>query len=213
MLGRIAQVGVPAAMERVAINVGQIVFARMISGFGTAALAAHHLAVSVESLSYSPGYGVAQAATTLVGQSLGAKDPDRAERAALLCNRIGMGIMAFAGLLIICFRVPLMRLFTPEAQVVEIGAGLLIICAAFQPFFAMSIVMTGALRGAGDTRVPFYISMFTMWGLRLVLAALFAYGFNLGVRGAWMGMWVDIFARGLLIYRRFRRGSWKTIQV
>lgn len=213
MLGRIGKVGLPAAMERVAINAGQIVFARMVAGFGTASLAAHHLAVSIESLSYQPGYGVAQAATTLVGQSLGAGDTKRAEKAGLMSGYLGMAIMAVAGVLIALFRVPLMRLFTPDAEVVQIGASLLLICAGYQPFFAMSIVMTGALRGAGDTKVPFYISLFSMWGLRLVLAWVFAYGLGMGVRGAWLGMFADIFARGLLVYIRFRRGAWKRIQV
>lgn len=213
MITRIARIGVPAAMERIAINVGQIVFARLVTSFGTSALAAHHLAISIEAIGYQPGYGMAQAATTIVGQSLGAGEKDRAYRAGILCNRLGVLLMSFAALLLLLFRTPLMGIFTPDVEVISIGSRLLILCALYQPFFAMAIVLTGALRGAGDTRVPFYVSLFTMWGLRLIVAYLCAYPLGFGVYGAWMGMWVDLFVRGLLIYARFRKGTWREARV
>lgn len=213
MLRRIARIGTPAAMERIAVNLGQILFTRIVAGFGTQALAAHHLAIQIEALGYQAGFGVAQAATTLVGQSLGAGQVSRAERAGTLCNRFGVLLMSGAALVLFFFGGSLMRLFTPDAAVIQIGAGLLRVCAVYEPFFAMSIVMTGALRGAGDTQVPFVISLVCMWVVRMGVAWLLAFRLGLGIYGAWIGMAADIALRGVLMVLRFRKGVWKSIRV
>lgn len=213
LLVRMFRVGVPAALERVAINVGQILFARMVASFGTAQLAAHHLAITVESLGYMPGFGIQAAATALVGQSLGARDTIRAERYGRICNRLGILCMCAASALMVIFAYPLMSLFTRDPQVRQIGARLLYFCAAEEPFFGVAIVMSGALRGAGDTRVPFYISLCTMWCVRLVVAYVFGIALGLGIYGAWAGMVADLAVRGIWLYIRFAKGKWKTLSV
>ena len=213
LLRRMFRVGIPAALERVAINVGQMIFARIVASFGTAQLAAHHLAITVESLGYMPGFGIQAAATTLVGQSLGAGDAARAERYGHICNRLGLLCMCVASVLMIVLAHPLMALFTSDAKVQQIGARLLYFCAAEEPFFGVAIVMSGALRGAGDTRVPFYISLCTMWCVRLVVAYLFGILLGFGIYGAWAGMVADLAVRGIWLRLRFAKGEWKTLTV
>jgi len=119
------------------------------------------------------------------------------------------------GLVALLLLIPdvLLRLFTPDAAVVAEGARVLRIVAIPQLFFGTSIVLSGALRGAGDTKWPLYISIAGMWGLRMVLAGLLARALGLGLPGAWMAMSVDLCLRGILVFLRFRSGRWARIRV
>lgn len=213
LLRRIFRVGFPAALERVTINVGQLFFVGMIAAIGTAQLAAHHLAVTVESLSYMPGFAFGVAATTLVGQSLGATDVPAAKAQGRLTIGIGVVVMTLIGVGLFAFAHCLIAMLTPDGTVREIGTVLIRICALEQPFMALSMVGSGALRGAGDTRVPFVISLIGMWGVRLVLARWFVYGLGWGVNGAWYAMVLDVAVRGTLMGARFARGKWAYLRV
>mgnify|MGYP004534920437 FL=1 len=205
---RVLRIAYPAALERAAINLGQMFFARMVSGQGVAAFAAHNQSIQVESLGYMPAYGFSAAATALVGQGLGAKKPQEARRqggrAVTLClallTAIGAGMYLLAPWLI--------SLLTPDAEVRRIGAMLIRICAFEQPFNAVSIVASGALRGAGDTKVPFLYGLATMWGVRIPFAWLFGTALGFGVAGFWWAMVADLGVRSLLLYVRFHRGRW-----
>lgn len=200
--------GAPAAYERLILSSGQILMTRLVAGLGTASLAAYHLANTAESISYMPGYGLAVAATTLVAQSLGAGKPLLAWQYGKRCTQYGVGIMAFAGQLMFVFSKNLMMLFTPDPQVIALGSIGLKIMAFSEPFFAMAIVISGALRGAGDTRRPFYYTASGMWGVRVGTVILLCYILKIGVYGAWIGMILDLMVRGLLSLGRFRGGHW-----
>lgn len=205
---RVLRVAYPAALERAAINLGQMMFARMVASAGVAAFAAHNQSIQVESLGYMPAYGFSAAATTLVGQRLGAGRPEEAReyggRAIWLCllllTAVGAFMFAFAPFLI--------SLLTQDGQVRQIGAMLIRICAFEQPFNAISIVAAGALRGAGDTRVPFYYALATMWGVRILFAWLLGTVLGFGVAGFWWAMVADLGVRSLLLALRFRQGAW-----
>jgi len=213
ILRRILRVGVPTAMERVTINVGQLFFAALITSIGTAELAAHHLSVTVESLSYMPGFAFGVAATTLVGQALGAGDAAKAKAQGWLTIRSSIWVMSLIGVGMFLFAPALIGMLTPDEAVRAIGTSLIRICSVEQPFMALSIVGTSALRGAGDTRVPLYISLVGMWGVRLVLAWILAFHFGLGVQGAWYAMVTDLAVRSALIVVRFARGKWTRVRV
>ncbi|MDD3242680.1 MAG: MATE family efflux transporter [Eubacteriales bacterium] len=213
ILKKILKVGLPAAMERLAINGGQLVFLRIVAGLGTVPLAAHHLGVTAESLCYLPADGYAAAATTLVGQACGAGDTQSARRYGQITFRLGFVTMLFTGGLLFAFSPQIMGLFTPDAAVIALGAPVLRLVALVQPLFATAIILSGALRGAGDTRWPFYISAGCMWGIRQALAWVCAYSLGMGLMGAWVGMVADLAARGLLIYLRFRRGKWMELRM
>ncbi|NLD51896.1 MAG: MATE family efflux transporter [Clostridiales bacterium] len=210
---RLARIAIPTALERMSISLGQIVFAGMVARLGTHALAAHHLSIQIESLGYMPGYGFAVAAATLVGQSLGAGQPAEARSLGLRAIRTGVWVMSTMGLIMFVFANQLISLFTPDSTVRLIGTGLIRICAFEQPFSALSIIVPGALRGAGDTATPFYIALFSMWGIRIVLAWLLGTVFNLGVQGIWVAMVLDLAVRGMLLLRRFLSNKWQHIRV
>ena len=210
---RVLRVAYPAALERAAINLGQIMFARMVSSVGVAAFAAHNQSIQVESLGYMPAHGFAAAATTLVGQGLGAGRPEdareRGGRAIFLCLLLLTGVGAF----LFAAAPFLISLLTPDAEVRAIGAMLIRICAFEQPFNALSIVTAGALRGAGDTKVPFYYSLVSMWGVRIALAWVLGTRLGFGVAGFWWAMVADLGVRGTLRVLRFHRGRWVNARV
>ena len=205
-LAHTAAIGVPVALERATLNIAQIVITALIAGLGTVSIAANHLAVTAEALSYLPAYGVAAAATTLVGQAIGAKREDLALRFAWLCTRLGMLIMTGTGLLLLLFAPQLIALFTQDAAVISLGAKVLRVEALAQPLFAASIVATGALRGAGDSKVPFYISLISMWGVRITAALLLAP--RVGLLGVWIAMCGELCVRGLIFLWRLRSKKW-----
>ncbi len=210
---RILNVGVPAMAERVLTSTGQIGYARQVSGLGTAAYAAHSLSLNCESFSYMPGMGFATAATTLVGQRLGAKDPEGAEKSALLSIKMGVLTMGFMGVLFFLLPGPLLRIFTNDPEVIARGIPLLRIVAFTQVPEAMGFVIPGALRGAGDTRVSMYVTVLGVWGVRYALTYVLINAFHMGLTAAWIGMFLDWVVRAVLYYRRLKRGRWKEIEV
>ncbi len=205
------RIGLPVAFERTLMCSAQIMVTTIISGIGTAAIAAHHLAVTTEALSYLPAYGVGTAATTLIGQALGAGRKDIAKRFSTIVTYMGIIIMSFGGILLFAFAEPLISIFSTDPEVITLGRDVLRIVAFVEPFFAMSIVITGVLRGAGDTKGPFLISLITMWGVRISMAFLLAPRF--GLRGVWVAMSLELVARGVLFIIRMYRGKWLDIKI
>ena len=205
---RVLRIAYPAALERAAINLGQMFFARMVSGQGVAAFAAHNQSIQVESLGYMPAYGFSAAATALVGQGLGAKKPQEARRQGSRAVTLCLALLTAVGAGMYLLAPWLISLLTPDAEVRRIGAMLIRICAFEQPFNAVSIVASGALRGAGDTKVPFLYGLATMWGVRIPFAWLFGTALGFGVAGFWWAMVADLGVRSLLLYVRFHRGRW-----
>lgn len=211
LIKKVLYIGIPAAGERIIISSGQMAFTKIIAGLGTVQLAAHYLANTAESISYMPAYGLAVAATTLVGQSLGVDDTEKAEKYGYGAFKMGVLIMSLMACIFIFFPHYLIRIFTNDPVVIYHASSVLRIEALSQPFFASSIVLSGALRGAGDTRWPLYISMISMWGVRIILAWIMIGRFGLGLKSAWVAMVVDLAVRGILIFIRYKNGRWKNI--
>ncbi len=207
LIKQLFSVGTPAALERLSISLGQMVFIGMVASLGTAQLAAHHLVVTIESLSYMPGYGFAAAASTLVGQSLGAGEPLSARHRGILSIHLCVLTMSAVGVALFLFAPWWIALFTPDDGVRLIGASLLRICSLEQPATALYLTSSGALRGAGETRTPFYIAFGSM-GLRLFLSYVFISHMNMGIQGAWWAMGIDLWVRGVLTFLCFRKGRW-----
>ncbi|QNO13687.1 MATE family efflux transporter [Alkalicella caledoniensis] len=213
IIKNILSIGLPAALERVAMSSGQLFFTRIVAGLGTSMLAAHHLAIVAESLSYMPGNGFSMAATTLVGQSLGANKPDEAEKYGFETLKLGVIVMSLMGFIFFFFPHYLISIFNSDPEVIKYGSMCLRIVAFAQPFFSSAMVLSGALRGAGDTRWPLIYAFTGMWVVRLSLAVIFVYLFDLGLMGAWLAMVADLSIRGTLIFLRFKSGKWKHIKV
>lgn len=205
-LSAMVRIGVPQAMAQTASCGAQIAVTVIVAGLGTQAVAANSLAVTAEALCYQPGYGVSTAATTLVGQSLGAGRRDMAVRFARVSTLLGMAIMTGMGLLMFLFAQPLIGMFTPDRGVMELGASVLRIEAFAEPFFAASIVATGAFSGAGDTKWSFLANLLSMWGVRLPIALLLIG--SLGLTGMWIAMCSELILKGLFFLWRLRSNRW-----
>ena len=200
--------GVPSFLERAVISGGQIVSTAMISGLGTAALAAHQLANSGESLCYMPIFGFSIAATTLVAQNLGAGDKERAFKQGAWSTWMSVAVMCTASAIMFALAPNIIDLFSNDASVIALGGRVLRIEAFAEPFFAIATVIAGVLRGAGDTRWPFYISLAGMWLMRVPIAFVLIHLFGWGLEAIWVGMAVDLFVRGVLCLWRFYKRTW-----
>ena len=200
------RLGGPIAMERLAMSGAQIAQTAIITNIGTVALAAHHLAVTAESISYAPAFGVSQSATAMVGQAIGAKRKDLAMHFAKVSIVMAMIMMTLGGVILFVFAEPLIRILSSDPEVVIIGGKALRIVAFAEPLFGAAIVSSGVLRGAGDSRFPFLISMSTMWGVRITLSLIFSRRF--GLPGVWMAMAVELAVRGGVFLIRVLRGKW-----
>ncbi|MDL2218419.1 MATE family efflux transporter [Christensenellaceae bacterium OttesenSCG-928-M15] len=208
ILKRALRLGVPVALDRVILSTGQMVMTRLVSSLGTLSLAANHVAVTAEAICYLPAQGVSFSATALVGQRVGANDLKEAKSFGMLSGVTGFIMMAVAALGLFLFAKPLSSIFSPDPEVVELAADMLRIVAIAEPFLGLNIVMAGALRGANDTRWPFYISAMGMWGVRMAFAFTLVYAFDFGLSAVWIAMAIDLWFRGITTTLRFKRGKW-----
>lgn len=203
---RAIRIGVPMGLQHVVMSTAQIVTTLIIAPLGNIALAAHSLGISVESLCYMPGYGFSEAGTTLVGQSLGARRPHLMKRFAYICVVMGMCIMTVMGFIMYIGAPLMMSILTPVPDVQLLGTQCLRIEAFAEPMFAAAIVSYGCFVGAGDTLAPSGMNFFSMWAVRLTLAALLAPSF--GLKGVWMAMCAELCFRGVMFLLRMRSGRW-----
>lgn len=208
ILSQAFRLGIPSFLERATISVGQICTTAMIAGLGTAAIAAHQLANTGESLCYMPIFGFATAATTLVAQNLGAGDKERAYHQGRLCIWMAVGVMCCTSAVMFALSPQIIDIFSDDPQVIALGSQVLRIEAFAEPFFAIASVVGGVLRGAGDTKWPFYISLAGMWLLRVPVAFVLIHFFHWGLHAVWVGMALDLFLRGLISLWRFRKRAW-----
>ena len=200
------KIGAPMGLQHMLMGGAQIVSTLIVAPLGTIALAAHSLAITVESLCYMPGYGIGEAATTLVGQGIGAGQKMLTRSFAYLSVTMGIGVMTLMGLLMYIFAPELMALMTPVEAIRDLGAQVLRIEAFAEPMFAAAIVCNGIFIGAGDTLKPAIMSLCSMWGVRLTLAALLAR--DHGLKGVWTAMAIELTFRGLMFLGRLRIGHW-----
>jgi multidrug resistance protein, MATE family len=206
---RILSIGMPAALDGLVMWIGHYLFLKIIGSFGTAVLAAHMVGIRVEALTYLPAVAWAAAAATMIGQSLGAGLPERARRAGheavLQCGLLGV-------IITVAFYFgaePIYRGMHNSEAVIDAGAPAFRMLALFQLPLVAGIVYAGGLRGAGDTRVPMWITLFTTLMIRLPVAWLCGVVLNGGLYGAWIGMCLDMLLRGVLVAVRFWRGGWE----
>ncbi len=199
-------IGGPMALQHLLMGSAQIVSTLIVAPLGTVAIAAHSLAITVESLCYMPGYGIAEAATTLVGQSFGAGKRLLTQQFARMSVALGIGVMTLMGMLMWVMATELMGIMTPVADIISTGAHCLRIEAFAEPMFAAAIVCNGVFVGAGDTLRPAMMSLASMWGVRLTLAALLATSY--GLPGVWTAMAIELTFRGLIFLARLFHGGW-----
>jgi putative MATE family efflux protein len=210
---RILALAVPTAIEGSVAQSGYLLFTRMVASLGTATLAAHQIALRVESLSYMPSWGLAVAATTLVGQSLGARDPKLAEDAVKRTLVFSLIFNGLLGAVFVFFARPIVSVFGSTPEILLLAAGALVIAAAELPGLGIEMILAGGLRGAGDTRTPMIVTLVGVLLFRLSLVYLLAIQWGWGLAGVWWGTAIDWTMRALLLWIFFVRGRWKTIRM
>ncbi len=213
IIRRITNIGVPAGVEQGIMRVGQLFYTMIVSSLGTVPYAAHQVALNAESLSFMPGAGFAVAATTLVGQSLGAQQPEDAETAGKITRNMAVLVMSAMGLVFLIFPRFFVGIFSNDPEVMELASVCLRLVAICQPSLAIWMVLAGGLRGAGDTKAIMRIVTVSFLCVRVGLAYILTIRFGFGLIGAWVAMIIDLFLRGVLISRRFNRGKWKEVKV
>lgn len=200
------RIGCPMGLEHIVICGAQIMTTVIVAPLGVFAIAANSFAVTAESLCYMPGYGIADAATTLVGQSVGAGRKKLTRSFARITVLMGMIVMGLMGILMYLFAPQIIGLMTPVHEIRELGVMALRIEAFAEPMFAASIVAYGVFVGAADTLVPCLMNFFSIWAIRLSLAALLAP--SLGLKGVWIAMCVELCFRGFIFLVRLKRERW-----
>ena len=228
LIGRMLRIGLPGGADVMTIHGCHLWYLGVINGLGTLAAAAHSLAIRIESIAYLPGTAFQVAATTMAGQYLGAGDQRRAMRGVGANCVAGGAVMISMGLLFFFGSNGLTSFFagTSNDSTAQAAAPLLQLAAWAMPSLAATMILSGALRGAGDTRWPFLYTIIGMGGVRIPCALLLAChsvslpllgititGLGLGVIGAWYGMLADIGLRSILISIRFGRGNWMKTRV
>jgi putative MATE family efflux protein len=228
LMRRLLRVSVPAAADSLSMAAGYLWFVGIVNGLGDVAAAAHGIALSWEALGYQLGSAFGTAAITLVGQHLGAGQPRRAARAGWVAFGMGAALMTAMGVLFFTLAGPMFRVFCPhpgQAPIIAAGEPLLRLVAFSMPALASCMVLTWALRGAGDTRVPVLFTWLGFFAVRIPLAYLFAHdrlevgalgawpGLGLGLWGAWLAMVLDVQVRGLFLLGRFAGGRWARLRV
>ncbi len=158
-----------------------------------------------------PAFAFQTAITTLVGQALGAEKPHLAEKFVRTTMTMGVIVMCFTGVGLYVFSEGLIRIFTPDQAVISMAAACLRLMALIQPIQVAAWIYSGVLRGAGDTTINFYITAITNWGIRTLFSVLAIRAFHLDLYATYIVMMVEIAARLLLLFLRYRTGKWKTI--
>lgn len=202
------RVGLPITIDRLLQQTAQLAYAKIILGYGAVIYAAHQVGLSIEALSFMPGNGFAVAAATAVGQSIGAQKLAKAKIETWEANRLAVLLMAGMGVVFFCFPYLLLRAFTADAAVIGYGTRFLQIVALLQIPLAISMVLSGSLKGAGDTRFLLLVTTIGAWVVRVPLAALFA-GLGLTIGWVWSVMLFDWSTRMVCLVWRYRSEQWQ----
>lgn len=199
-------IALPIAIEHVILCGAQITSTIIVAPLGTIAIAANSFGITIEALCYMPGYGIADAATALVGQSLGAKRKELAIQFGRITVGMGMTVMTVMGIIMYITAPALMSLMTPDMDVQQLTAQVLRIESFAEPMFAASIVCYGVFVGAGDTLIPCTMNLTSIWLVRITTAFFLAE--TMGLKGVWIAMAVELCFRGAIFLIRFKGDQW-----
>ena len=199
-------IAAPIAVEHVIMCGAQIVSTIIVAPLGTIAIAANSFGITVEALCYMPGYGISDAATTLVGQSLGAGRRLLARSFGRITLGMGMTFMTLMAVVMFCYSPALLSVMTPDVAVQKLTVQVLRIEAFAEPMFAASIVCYGIFVGARDTLIPCTMNLASMWFVRITLALLLVS--TMGLPGVWIAMAMELCFRGIIFLIRFHSDSW-----
>lgn len=214
MMSRILKIGVPNGLENSMFHIGKLIVARVISTFGTAAIAGNAIAIVLATFGYLPGAAIGLALLTVTGQCVGAADYAGARRYTTKLMKVAYAAMAAMAVLILIFAKHVVGLFGLSAEASQIAVTCSMIHAASAAvFWPPAFALPNSLRAAGDARFTMVVSMVSMWVFRIGSAYVFAYGFGMGVVGVWVAMAVDWVVRGGIFLMRWRGNKWQNNKV
>ncbi|KIY22204.1 multidrug transporter MatE [Mesobacillus subterraneus] len=199
----IIKLSTPAAIERLIMRLGQVLYFGLIVKIGADTYAAHTIAGNIETFSYMPGYGLAIAATTLVGQSIGAKQSKEAFEYGMLTTWVAVVFMSLIGAILFFLSPWFATWFTTDKNAVDMVVTALRIDAFAQPALAVGLVLAGALQGAGDTKSPMYSTAIGMWVIRVIGVYILGIQFEMGIAGVWISIAIDLYVRAIYLFYRF----------
>jgi putative MATE family efflux protein len=200
----IIKLSTPAAIERLIMRLGQVLYFGLIVKIGTDTYAAHTIAGNIETFSYMPGYGLAIASTTLVGQSMGARRSKEAYEYGMLTTWVAVVFMSLIGVLLFFLSPWLATWFTTDKNAVDMVVTALRIDAFAQPALAVGLVLAGALQGAGDTKSPMYSTAIGMWVIRVLGVYILGIQLEMGIAGVWISIAIDLYVRAIYLFYRFK---------
>jgi Na+-driven multidrug efflux pump len=186
---------------------------RLMSAFGSEALAGYTIAIRVIIFALLPSWGISNAAATMVGQNLGAGKPDRGEKAVWLCMAIDAAFLAVLGTLFWLGARGIIGVFTSDPGVVQVGVRCLRVLTLFFPIWAVGMVSVQSFNGAGDTRTPTVVNLLAYWFIQLPLAAFMAWPLEMASDGIFWAVAAAQFALAAIAVSLFRRGRWKNVHV
>jgi putative MATE family efflux protein len=213
IIKRILRISLPATLDASLTQAGYLFFIKIVAMLGTVSLAAHQIAIRIEALSFMPGFALAVATTTIVGQSLGANKPDLAMLSMKKNCQIALAMMGFFAFIFLVFAEPMAKVFHPEQDVLSLSVYCVMIAAIEQPALAIYMVYAGGLRGAGDTLSPMLVTIVGTLCFHLPVAYVFGIVLEWGLAGIWFGAALDWILRSIAVYILFRKGRWKKIKV
>jgi putative MATE family efflux protein len=208
LMAQVIRVGLPVTGDRLLQQAGQLMYLKVVMLYGTAAYAAHQVGMAIEAMSFLPGLGISMAATTAVGQRLGARQVLQATMAHREANRLALLVMVGMGTVFFVAPGALLGVFTQDQELIALGIPLVRIIAFLQVPLAITMVLSGSLRGAGDTPALFWSTVVGSWGIRVPLAWLFATVFELDLIAVWTLLIADWLGRMTVLGYRYRSGDW-----
>ncbi len=210
MIKKIIMIGFPAAVGDSGLAVAITIMTSIVAGFGNVTLAAYGVANRITSVLRMPAMGVGRATGVIVGQHLGADQPDEAEKVSWMSSGIILAIMLALSVLMLLIAPWLMSFFAEEMEVINIGANYLRIVSFGFTFLGVQMILSGALSGAGKTVYQTFFRLLTLWGFQIPMAYGFAYLLNMGATGIWWGIFTAKLLGLLVMAVWFKRGTWKS---
>jgi putative MATE family efflux protein len=213
LLGQLIRLSGTGVLQIFVATSSWIVLTRILAGFGTLPVAGYTVALRIVIFALLPAWGLSNAAATMVGQSLGAAKPERAERSVWMAGVANMAVLGLTGLLFILFASPLVGFFTEDPEIVRWGVLCLRVVGIGFPFYALGMVLVQSFNGAGDVWTPTYINLGCFWLFELPFAWVLAHGFGHGPAGVFVAIALAESSLAVVSAVVFRRGKWKAKQV
>jgi len=201
------RIGVPTGFQQTFVSLGMLALLRIVNDYGTDTVAAYSVAGRIDGLASLPAMNFGQALSTYTGQNIGANKIKRVKEGLIATLNMSVVTAVVTSLLVMVFRYPLMALFTNDANVIAIGGRYLLIVGGFYIMFSSMFVIGGVMRGAGDTLIPMFITLFSLWIIRIPFAWILSH--KIGVDGIWWAIPIAWFFGMSFSYVYYRTGKWK----